>query len=53
MPPNVTLSINDNIKFLKKLKQVLEGIVSWTKCRSEMTRQPKKQRLRLNDSSSI
>ena len=38
--PIVTLSINDNIKFLEDLKQELKRRVSWNKYRSEITTQP-------------
>ena len=37
----VTLSINDNIKFLENLKQVFKRTISWNKYRSETTVQPK------------
>ena len=38
--PIVTLSINNNIKFLEDLKQELKRRVSWNKYRSEITTQP-------------
>ena len=38
--PVVTLSINDNIKFLENIKEGLKRTVSWNKYRSEMTTQP-------------
>ena len=37
----VNLYINDNIKFLKNLKQVLKRTISWNKCRFEITTQQK------------
>ena len=39
--PVVTLSINDNIKFLENLKQGFERAISWNKYRSEITTQTK------------
>ena len=41
----VTLSINDNIKFLENLKQGFKSTISWNKCRSELTTQPKNNNL--------
>ena len=41
----VTLSINDNIKFLENLKQGFKRAVSWNKYRSEITTQPKNNNL--------
>ena len=35
--PVVTLSINDNIKFLEDIKQGFKRTVSWNKYRSELT----------------
>ena len=35
--PVVTLSINDNITFLEKLKQVFKKSIFWNKYRSEIT----------------
>ena len=35
--PVVTLSINDNIRFLENLKQGLKKTISWNKYRSEIT----------------
>ena len=35
--PVVTLSINDNIKFLENVKQVIKRAISWNKYRSEIT----------------
>ena len=35
--PVVTLSINDNIKFLESLMQGFKRTIFWNKCRSEMT----------------
>ena len=39
--PVVTLSINDNIKFLENIKQRFKRTISWNKYRSEITTQPK------------
>ena len=39
--PNVTLSINDNIKFLENIKQGFKRATSWNKYRSKITTQPK------------
>ena len=39
--PVVTLSINDNIKFLETIKQGFERTFSWNRYRSEITTQPK------------
>ena len=39
--PVVTLSSNDNIKFLEKIKQDFKRTISWNKYRSEITTQPK------------
>ena len=39
--PVVTLSINDNIKFLENMKEGFKRTVSWNKYRSEITTQPK------------
>ena len=41
----VDLYINDNIKFLKNLKQVFKRTISWNKCRFEITTQPKNNNL--------
>ena len=41
--PVVTLSINDNIKFLESIKQGFKRTISWNKYRSEITKQTKKQ----------
>ena len=43
--PVVTLSINDNIKFLENLKQRFKWTISWNKYRSESTTQPKNNNL--------
>ena len=43
--PVVTLSINDNIKFLENIKQGFKRTVSWNKYRSEITAQPKNNNL--------
>ena len=37
----ITLSINNNIKFLEKIKQGFKRIVPWNKYRSEKVTQPK------------
>ena len=39
--PIVTLSINDNIKFLENIKQGFKRTISWKKYRSEITTQTK------------
>ena len=39
----VTLSINDNIKFLENIKQRFKRAISWNDYRFEITTQPKKQ----------
>ena len=39
--PVVTLSKNDNIKFLENIKQWLKRTISWIKYRSEVATQPK------------
>ena len=41
----VTLSINDNIKFLEDTKQGFKRSISWNKYRSEITTQPKNNNL--------
>ena len=38
--PVVTLSINDNIKFLENIMQGFKETISWNKYRSEITTQP-------------
>ena len=43
--PVVTLSINDNIKFLENIKQVFERTNYWKKYRSEITTQTKNNNL--------
>ena len=43
--PVVTLSINDNIKFLGHIKQGLKGTISWNKYRFEITIQTKNNNL--------
>ena len=40
--PIVTLSINDRIKFLENIKQGCKKTISSNKCRSEITRQTKR-----------
>ena len=47
--PVVTLSINDNIKFLENIKHGFKRTISWNKYRSKITTQPKKQSSRLSD----
>ena len=39
------MSINDNIKFLENIKQGFEVTISSSKCRSEITAQPKSNNL--------
>ena len=43
--PVVTLSINDNIKFLENIKQGFKRKISWNKYRSEITTQPENDNL--------
>ena len=43
--PVVTLSINDNIKFLENIKQVFERTNYWKKYRSDITTQTKNNNL--------
>ena len=43
--PVVTLSINDNIKFLENIKQEFKRTIFWNKYRSEITIQPKNNNL--------
>ena len=43
--PVVTLSINDNIKFLENIKQGFKRAISWNKYRSEIIGQPKNKNL--------
>ena len=43
--PVVTMSINDNTKFLENIKQGFKRIFSWKKYRSEITTQPKNNNL--------
>ena len=43
--PAVTLSINDNIKFLENIKQGFKRTISWKKYRSEITTEPKNNNL--------
>ena len=43
--PVVTLSINDNIKCLGKLKQGFKRTISWNKYRSEILTKPKESNL--------
>ena len=43
--PIVTLSINDNIKFLENIKQRFKRTISWNKYRSEITIQSKNSNL--------
>ena len=37
--------MNDNIKFLENIKQGFKRTISWNKCRSEITTQPKNNNL--------
>ena len=41
----VTLSINDNIKFLENIKQAFKRLISWNKYKSEKTTQTKNNNL--------
>ena len=43
--PVVTLSINNNIKFLENIKQGFKRTISWNKFRSEITTQTKNNNL--------
>ena len=43
--PFVTLSIDDNIKFLENIKQGFKRRISWNKYRSEITSQTKNNNL--------
>ena len=43
--PIVTLSVNDNIRFLENIKQGFKRTISWNKYRSEITTQPKNNNL--------
>ena len=43
--PIVPLSIESNIKFLKNIKQRFKETISWNKYRSEITTQPKNNKL--------
>ena len=43
--PVVTLSISDSIKLLENTKQEFKRTISWNKCRSEITTQPKNNNL--------
>ena len=43
--PVVTLSVKDNINFLKNIEQGIKRTVSWNKYRSEITTQPKNNNL--------
>ena len=43
--PLVSLSVNDNINFLKNIKQGFKRKISWNKYRSEKTTQPKNNNL--------
>ena len=43
--PVVTLSVNDNIKFLENIKQGFKRTISWNKYRSEITTQTKNNNL--------
>ena len=41
----ITLSFNDNIKFLENVKQEFKRTISWNKYRSKITTQPKNNNL--------
>ena len=41
----VSLSLNDDIKFLEKIKQAFKRTISWNKRRSEIKAQPKNSNL--------
>ena len=43
--PVVSLSISYSIKFLENLKQLFKRTISWNKCTSEITTQPKNNNL--------
>ena len=43
--PVVTLSINDNMKFLENIKQGFKRTIYWSKYRSEITAEPKNNNL--------
>ena len=43
--PVVTMSINDNIKFLEYIKQSFKRTISWKKYKSEITTRPKNNNL--------
>ena len=43
--PVVTLSINDDIKFLENMKQAFKSTISWNNYRYEKTTQPKNNNL--------
>ena len=43
--PLVALPVNDNINFLKNIKPGFKRRISWNKCRSEITTQPKNNNL--------
>ena len=45
--PVVTLSINDNINFLRNIRQGFKWTISWNKYRFEITTQPKNNNLSL------
>ena len=47
--PVVTLSVNDSIKFLEKMKQGFKRTIFWNKYKSEITTQPKNNNYRLSD----
>ena len=50
--PVITLSINDNIKFLENIKQWFKRAISWKKYRSEIT-QPKNNNLDYSSDSTF
>ena len=43
--PAVTLSINDNVRFLENIKEGFKRTIYWNKCRSEITTQTKNNNL--------
>ena len=45
----VTLSVNDNVKYLENIDQGFKKTISWNKCRSEkITQQKKKKKKKKN-----
>ena len=45
----VTLSIKNNINHLANIKHGFKRTISWSKCRSEITKTPNKEKVRLSD----